>query len=151
MSRAKACRQVTSSPRKSQVKHCPRYCPFFRSEMHSLQRWSTSCAIAAILLASEFGTAGRCQAQEVHPGKDLPLVWVLSTGGTISGKGASSTSLTEYKAGSLLGEELVKAVPEIQQYARVRVEQIVNVGSPDITIENWITLANRINRIFTDD
>ncbi|MDB5925445.1 MAG: hypothetical protein JWN13_4381, partial [Betaproteobacteria bacterium] len=26
----------------------------------------------------------------------LPLVWLLSTGGTIAGQGASSTSLTEY-------------------------------------------------------
>ena len=90
-------------------------------------------------------------SQEVHASKDLPLVWVLSTGGTISGKGASSTSLAEYKSGSLLGEELVKAVPEIQQYANVKVEQIVNVSSADITIDNWITLANRINRIFADD
>jgi L-asparaginase/Glu-tRNA(Gln) amidotransferase subunit D len=97
------------------------------------------------------GFVGPCAAQRANGSKDLPLVWVLSTGGTISGKGASSTSLTEYKAGSLLGEELVKAVPEIQQYARVRVEQIVNIGSPDITIENWITLAKRINRIFADD
>ena len=51
-------------------------------------------------------------AQESH-NRELPLVWVLSTGGTIAGRGASSTSLTEYKAGSILGEELVSAVPEI--------------------------------------
>ena len=56
-----------------------------------------------------------------------------------------------YKAGALGGEELVKAVPEIKQYASVRVEQIVNVRSPDITIANWITLANRINQIFAED
>ena len=42
-----------------------------------------------------------------------PLVWVLSTGGTISGKGATSTSLADYQSGALLGEELVAAVPEI--------------------------------------
>src|SRR5262249_4656473 len=41
--------------------------------------------------------------------------------------------------------------PEIQQYARVKVEQIVNVSSADLTIEHWMTLAKRINRIFTDD
>jgi len=33
----------------------------------------------------------------------LPLVWLLSTGGTIAGKGASSTNLTEYQASALLG------------------------------------------------
>ncbi|MBK5295110.1 MAG: asparaginase, partial [Acidobacteriia bacterium] len=72
---------------------------------------------------------------------DKPRVLVLSTGGTISGRGASSTSLTQYKSGALLGEELVKAVPEIQQYATVSVEQISNVGSGDITIDIWIRLA----------
>jgi L-asparaginase len=42
-------------------------------------------------------------------------------------------------------------VPEIKQYANVKVEQIINVGSADITLENWITLANRINAIFAED
>lgn len=79
---------------------------------------------------------------------ELPVVWVLSTGGTIAGKGGSSMSLSEYKGGTLLGEELVKAVPEIKQYANVTVEQVTNVGSPDITPDDWTTLANRINAIF---
>ena len=81
----------------------------------------------------------------------LPLVWVLSTGGTISGKGAASTSLAEYKSGALLGEELVAAVPEITQVATVKVEQIANVSSTDITIAHWLTLANRINAIYAED
>ena len=84
-------------------------------------------------------------------GRELPLVWVLSTGGTISGQGASSTSLAEYKSGALLGEQLVAGVPEIKQVASVKVEQIANVSSTDITIANWLTIANRINAIFNDD
>ncbi len=67
------------------------------------------------------------------------------------GTGASSTSLAEYKAGSLLGEDLVKAVPEIRQHANVKVEQIANVNSSDITVDIWIKLANRINQIFAQD
>jgi len=82
--------------------------------------------------------------------RELPLVWVLSTGGTIAGQGASSTSLTEYKPG-LLGEQLVAGVPEIKQIATVKVEQIANVSSTDITIANWLTLANRINGILRED
>ena len=84
-------------------------------------------------------------------GQELPLVWVLSTGGTISGQGATSTSLAEYKSGALLGEQLVAGVPEIKQVASVKVEQIANVSSTDITIANWLTIANRINAIFKDD
>jgi L-asparaginase len=84
-------------------------------------------------------------------GRELPLVWVLSTGGTISGQGASSTSLAEYKSGALLGEQLVAGVPEIARVASVKVEQIVNVSSTDVTIDHWLTIANRINAIFRDD
>lgn len=84
-------------------------------------------------------------------GEKLPVVWVLATGGTISGKGASSTSLTEYRSGSFLGEELVAAVPEIKQVAQVRAEQITNIRSSDLTVENWLTLAKRINEIFSTD
>ncbi|MEO5739501.1 MAG: asparaginase [Vicinamibacterales bacterium] len=91
-----------------------------------------------------------CSAQDVR-NRELPLVWVLSTGGTIAGKGTSATDLSNYKPGALLGEELVSSVPQIKQVANVKVEQIVNVNSSDITLENWLTLANRINRIFADD
>ena len=82
---------------------------------------------------------------------DPPQVVVLSTGGTIAGRGGSTLSLTEYKAGSLLGRELVEAVPELDRFARVRAEQICNVGSSNITFEHWRTLAGRIDRIFTDE
>ena len=82
---------------------------------------------------------------------ERPVVYVLSTGGTIAGKGASSMSLSEYKGGTLLGTELVDAVPEVKQYADVRVEQITNIGSPDITTDDWLTLARRINAIFAAD
>ena len=79
-----------------------------------------------------------------------PIVYVLSTGGTIAGAGSSSTDLSNYKSGAILGEQLVKAVPQIAQVADVRVEQIVNVSSSDITIADWLTLAKRIQTIITE-
>jgi L-asparaginase len=103
-------------------------------------------AVACWALAVTCATP--CGAQAV---KSLPVVWVLSTGGTISGRGASPTALAEYKTGSLLGRELVAGVPEIAQYADVKVEQLLNIGSPDITLDNWLTIARRVNRIFADD
>jgi len=33
-----------------------------------------------------------------------PIVYVLSTGGTIAGSGSSSTDLSNYKRGAILGE-----------------------------------------------
>ncbi len=88
------------------------------------------------------------QRSSAQPAK--PIVYVLSTGGTIAGSGSSSTDLSNYKPGAILGEQLVKAVPQIAQIADVRVEQIVNVSSSDITIENWLTLAKRIQAILKE-
>ena len=115
-------------------------------EFISVNFWRPALPIALALCAA----ASPCAAQDV-PRKGLPLVWVLSTGGTIAGKGSSATDLSNYKSGSLLGEEIVRAVPEITQIANVKVEQIVNVNSSDITLDNWLTLANRINTILADD
>jgi L-asparaginase len=82
---------------------------------------------------------------------NLPLVWVLSTGGTIAGAGASPINVADYKGSQILGEDLVKAVPEIKQFANVKVEQITNVRSPAIKLDNLLTLANGINSIFAKD
>ena len=99
--------------------------------------------IAATLLAVFIAAAADAQTK--------PRVYVLSTGGTIAGQGSSSTDLSNYKPGSILGEQLVKAVPQIAEIADVRVEQIVNIPSHDITIANWLTLAKRIQRIIAED
>ncbi len=111
---------------------------------HHRSHWHI--AVLAILLCSSSGSAAQDATKT-----ELPLVWVFSTGGTIAGQGTSSTDLSNYKSGSLLGEDLVTAVPEIKKVANVKVEQIVNLNSSDITIGNWITLANRINSVFAND
>ena len=49
------------------------------------------------------------------------------------------------------GDQLVKAVPEIERIARVKVEQVANINSLDMTLEIWLTLAKRINRIFAEE
>lgn len=99
--------------------------------------------LAAIVFAL-FVTTG----SSAQPAK--PIVYVLSTGGTIAGSGSSSTDLSNYKPGAILGEQLVKAVPQIAQIADVRVEQIVNVRSSDLTIDNWLTLTKRIQAILKE-
>jgi L-asparaginase len=99
---------------------------------------------AAIGLALAFTFTASAQSAK-------PRVLVLSTGGTISGRGSSPTDLTNYRSGSFLGEQLVASVPEIAKIADVKVEQIVNVSSPDMTVANWLTIAKRINAIFSGD
>ena len=79
------------------------------------------------------------------------MVWVLATGGTISGGGPSATSLTDYRVGARSGDELVAALPDVADHADVRVEQVANIGSPNITFDIWLRLANRINALFAAD
>lgn len=100
--------------------------------------------IAAVLFAVSIAASPAAQTPK-------PRVYVLSTGGTIAGQGSSSTDLSNYKPGSILGEQLVKAVPQIAEIADVRVEQIVNIPSHDITIANWLTLAKRIQAVIGSD
>lgn len=98
------------------------------------------------------GAAGRLH--EDGPGSRvnlLPRVWLLSTGGTIAGTGASSTNLSEYKASTLLGSELLAAVPEVGRFADVKVEQVVNVASPNMTVDVWRQLALRVDAILCED
>lgn len=110
-----------------------------------MTRLAALAVVVVVTVAQPF-TAADAAAQ---PAK--PLVYVLATGGTISGRGDSSTNLTDYRSGSVLGEQLVAGVPEIKAIADVKVEQIANVSSTDIGPAHWLTLAKRIDQIFTED
>jgi L-asparaginase len=76
----------------------------------------------------------------------LPIVAVLSTGGTIASK--QNTSKGGYEA-VLTGKDLVAAVPAIQKVARVRVEQISNISSSDMNPEIWMRLAGKVNDLLS--
>ena len=82
-----------------------------------------------------------------------PNVLLLATGGTIASRGSNPLSLTDYgvscgrKAASI--EELLDAVPEINDFAQIRGEQLFNVGSSKLSIANWLTLANRVNELLS--
>ena len=115
------------------------------SRSRSLRRGALAVPLASVL------TIGvTVLPQEASPAEP-PVVWVLATGGTISGGGASSTNLTEYQAGTFSGEKLVTAVPGLADHATIRVEQITNVGSPNLTFDDWLTIARRIDAIFLED
>lgn len=80
----------------------------------------------------------------------LPKIHILATGGTIAGSGESATK-TNYTAGQVAISSLLDAVPEVNQIANVTGEQIVSIGSQDMTDDVWLTLANRINELLASD
>jgi L-asparaginase len=77
---------------------------------------------------------GAVQAQD-----KLPLVKVVATGGTIANT----------PSGRLHAGEVAEAIPALKQVARLEVEEIFRVGSSSITLDNWLTLARRINEILS--
>ena len=98
-------------------------------------------ALFTLSLLASFGTA---------MATDLPDVVILATGGTIAGTAASSTQMTGYKSGNLGVQTLIEAVPAIKEIADVSGEQIVNVGSPNLTEENLLKIAKRCNELLAD-
>jgi L-asparaginase len=76
----------------------------------------------------------------------LPKVVVLATGGTIAG--AATTNVTAgYASGQLGVDQLLAAVPEARKLARLKGEQISNIGSQDMNDTVWIKLATRVNEL----
>jgi L-asparaginase type II len=67
----------------------------------------------------------------------LPLVKVVATGGTIANT----------PSGRLNAAEVADAIPALKKVARLEVEEVIRVGSSSITLDNWLTLARRINDI----
>jgi L-asparaginase type II len=71
-------------------------------------------------------------------GNTLPTVHVIATGGTISNTGAARRT----------GDELVSAIPGIERYATVTVEQFSNVASGSITPQHMKQIADRVNEVY---
>jgi L-asparaginase len=67
-----------------------------------------------------------------------PHVRLVATGGTISNR----------TGGRLSAEELVQSMPGIERYARPEFEQFSNLASSQLTLDQWLALAKRLNQIF---
>jgi L-asparaginase len=71
----------------------------------------------------------------------LPRVRLVATGGTISNR----------TGGRLTAEELVKSMSGVERYARAEFEQFTNQSSSELTLEQWLAIAKRLNELFTTD
>ena len=81
---------------------------------------------------------------------ELPKVYILATGGTIAGSGSSSTK-SNYSAGQVAIGTLLDAVPAIKEIEDVEGEQVVNIGSQDMSDSVWLVLAKRVNELLAHD
>lgn len=90
--------------------------------------------------------------EEASVQKEAPSgkkVVILATGGTIAGVGDKGKT-AGYKPGSLTAEDLISAVPELEEVAAIEAIQVCNVNSDDITDQIWLELANTINEMAED-
>lgn len=70
--------------------------------------------------------------------EEVPRVRLIATGGTISNQ----------QGGRLTHEDLVRSIPHLDRYARVDSEQFANIASSQLTLDQWLQLARRINELF---
>ncbi|MNO28407.1 L-asparaginase 2 precursor [compost metagenome] len=115
---------------------------------HSI-KWilATGLAVTAVLpnlyvpsaLAASATTAQETKAAEAV--KQLPKVRVIATGGTMAGQSVDATSFTNYKAGTLLIEDMVKSLPNKDKIADVSTYQFGNSGSSAYTMQQLYELS----------
>ena len=74
-------------------------------------------------------------------------IHILAMGGTIAGKAGDSTATTGYQAGAVGVEDLLAAVPGLQEVAQVTGEQLAAIDSKDITTECQLRLVKRVREL----
>jgi L-asparaginase len=82
--------------------------------------------------------------------KDVPNIVVLATGGTIAGAQMDAKK-QGYKSGTFQVEDLIAAVPSLKDMADLTGEQVVNIGSQDMSDQVWLQLSKRANEVLKDD
>jgi L-asparaginase len=80
----------------------------------------------------------------------LPNVVILATGGTIAGAAATGTQ-AGYTSGAVTIDAMLAAVPGIEKLARIKGEQISNVGSQDMSFDIMLKVAKRCNELLATD
>jgi L-asparaginase len=115
--------------------------------------WTAACAASAQApgQSSQSGAPAATQPAQpapaappgpaVEPRGALPRVHLVATGGTISNR----------DGGRLSAEELAASMPGLDRVATLRHEQFLNIASSQITLEQWLHLARRINTLFAED
>lgn len=79
-----------------------------------------------------------------------PRVHILGTGGTISGVADERIMLSGYRAGTYTIDKMLADIPEAAAVANVTYEQVINVGSGQITDTELLTLTKRINTLISE-
>ncbi|MCS7106049.1 MAG: Glu-tRNA(Gln) amidotransferase subunit GatD [Candidatus Aenigmarchaeota archaeon] len=73
--------------------------------------------------------------------KKLPLISIIGTGGTIA-------SRIDYRSGGVYASfsprDIATQIPDLKEIANIKVEQVMNIMSEDMTPERWIEIAKAV-------
>jgi L-asparaginase len=94
-------------------------------------------ALALVALFAISGNAFAAAAQQPV----RPLVKIVATGGTI----ANSPD------GRMAVETVLAQIPQVSNYARIEVVDLLRVGSSAISVQNWLDISAAVNRILATE
>jgi L-asparaginase len=103
----------------------------------SHKRWVLFLAVAVVTSCQEASTQHK-----------KPNIVILATGGTIAGAAATGTQ-SGYTSGAVTIDDMLNAVPGVNDLANIKGEQVSNVGSQDMTFDIMLTLTKRINELLS--
>lgn len=83
-----------------------------------------------------------------HPKKRVLLI---TTGGTISAHHQSPLDRAQYRSGHYLGEDLLKALPEVTKRYDITVKNYARISSTEMGTDEWIMLKMACDRALNDD
>lgn len=99
--------------------------------------------LAVFALFPEASFHAQASAPPAQQAAALPRVHLFATGGTISNRQTS--------AGRLTMDELIASIPNLDRRVKATAEQFLNVSSGQVTMEQWLDLARKINEKFRAD
>ncbi|MEM5790988.1 MAG: Glu-tRNA(Gln) amidotransferase subunit GatD [Candidatus Aenigmatarchaeota archaeon] len=80
--------------------------------------------------------------------KKLPLISIVGTGGTIA-------SRIDYRTGGVYAsfspKDIAMQIPELKDIANIKVEQVMNVMSEDMTPDKWVEIAKAVAKEINSD
>lgn len=91
-------------------------------------------------IGGEAAGAGRASGPGARDTAARPSVHVVTTGGTIASRPGEN----------LAGRELVAAVPELDDAARVTAEEFSDIGSSKMTSAHWLELGRRLRELLAE-
>jgi glutamin-(asparagin-)ase len=110
-----------------------------RSMMQILLRTTAAVAVTWSFTVAQAQTAST-----------KPTVVIVATGGTIAGAGATSANSATYQAAKVPVEKLIAGIPELNDVAQVRGEQVFQIASESFTNEKLLQLGKHVSALVKD-